>query len=47
MKPKIQDGATYTVVKRSHPAAGQQAFYWLGDNGRELELTEEETDQLP
>ncbi|MGO4192236.1 hypothetical protein AB4Y67_11265 [Arthrobacter sp. YAF17] len=42
MTVKIQDGATYTVVKRAHPAAGQRTYYRLGDNGQELELTDEE-----
>ena len=46
MMVKIQDGATYTVVKRSHPAPEQGAYYWLGDNGQELELTAEEAAEL-
>jgi hypothetical protein len=43
---KVQDGATYTVVKRSSPAAGQRSHYWLGDNGQEIELTHEEAARL-
>lgn len=46
MTVKIQDGATYTIAKRSHPDAGQRTYYWLGDNGQELELTEEEAADL-
>lgn len=46
MTAKIQSGATYTVVKRKHPAAEQRAYYWLGDNGQELELTDEEAKEL-
>lgn len=42
MTVKIQDGATFTVVKRAHPATGQPAYYWLGDNGQELELSDDE-----
>lgn len=43
---KVENGATYTVVSRSHPNPGQQSYYWLGDNGREIELTEQETADL-
>jgi hypothetical protein len=39
---KILDGATYTLTERTSPAPGQRTHYWLGDNGREIELTEEE-----
>jgi hypothetical protein len=42
MTVKSQDGATYTIVKRSRPDTGQRTYYWLGDNGQELELTDEE-----
>lgn len=42
MTVKIQDGATYTIVKRSRPDSGQRLYYRLGDNGQELELTDEE-----
>jgi hypothetical protein len=27
-------------------AAGQQAYRWVGDNGQEIELTEEESAEL-
>jgi hypothetical protein len=43
---KVQDGATYTVVKRSSPGAGQRSRYWLGDNGKEIELTHDEAARL-
>ncbi|MHA7220356.1 hypothetical protein ACX80L_15895 [Arthrobacter sp. MDT1-48-3] len=43
---KVQDGATFTVVKRSSPAAGQSSHYWLGDNGQEIDLTQEEAARL-
>lgn len=46
MTVKIQDGATYTIVKRSHPDTGQRTYHWLGDNGQELELTDEEAADL-
>lgn len=46
MTVKIQDGATYTIIERSPPAAGQRAYCWLGDNGQELELTDEEAAEL-
>ena len=37
MTVKIRDGATYMIAKRSHPDAAQRTYYWLGDNGQELE----------
>ncbi len=43
---KIQDGATYTVVKRSNPTVGRDSHYWLGDNGQEIALTQGETSAL-
>ncbi|MBE1513722.1 hypothetical protein [Nesterenkonia halotolerans] len=43
---KVQNGATYTVTKRPRPRPGQGSFYWLGDNGQEIELTEQETAEL-
>lgn len=43
---KLQNGATYTVTKRSRPRPGQRSFYWLGDNGQEFELTEQEAAEL-
>ncbi|MBO1900928.1 hypothetical protein J4H92_03070 [Leucobacter weissii] len=39
---KIVDGATYTLVRRDDPPPGRRAHCWLGDNGWELELAEEE-----
>ncbi|MCC9144987.1 MULTISPECIES: hypothetical protein [unclassified Arthrobacter] len=42
MEIKIQDGATYTLIKRVDAAAGQQPYRWVGDNGQEIELTDEE-----
>lgn len=46
MNIKIQDGSTYTLIKRSNVAGGQQAYRWVGDNGQEIELTEEEAAEL-
>ena len=43
---KIRDDATYTLVKRSNAAAGQQDYFWLGDNGREIELSDGEAAEL-
>jgi hypothetical protein len=43
---KVLEGATYTVVKRSSPAAGQGSYYWSGDNGQEIELTHDEAGRL-
>ncbi|WDF33719.1 hypothetical protein PTW37_01965 [Arthrobacter agilis] len=43
---KVLDGATYTLVKRSSPAAGQGSHYWLGDNGQEIDLTHDEASRL-
>lgn len=43
---KVQNGATYTLIKRSRPSPGQNDTYWLGDNGQEIELTEEEAANL-
>lgn len=45
-KVRVQDGATYTVVKRSQPSDGQRSHYWQGDNGRKIELTEKEIAEL-
>lgn len=45
MKVKILDGATYSIIKRA-PKSGQWDYVWVGDNGREIELTEEEAAQL-
>ncbi|GAA3406081.1 hypothetical protein [Pseudarthrobacter polychromogenes] len=46
MEIKIQDGSTYTLIKRTNVTAGQQAYRWVGDNGQEIELTEEEAAEL-
>jgi hypothetical protein len=46
MDIKIQDGSTYTLIKRANVAAGQKAYRWVGDNGKEIELTEEEAAEL-
>ena len=46
MRVKIFDGATYSIVKRPRPAPGQSEYYWLGDNGRELDLTDDEAREL-
>lgn len=46
MEIKIQDGATYTIIKRANVAAGQQPYRWVGDNGQEIELTEAEAAEL-
>lgn len=42
---KVVDGATYAIVKRTNPLEGQRAHCWLGDNGLELELTDEEAER--
>lgn len=42
MTVKILDGATYTIIRRAC-APGQRDYVWVGDNGQEIELTEEET----
>jgi hypothetical protein len=46
MTVKIQDGATYTLIERPHPAEGERSHRWVGDNGREIELTDDEAAQL-
>lgn len=46
MEIKIQDGSTYTLIKRANVAAGQNAYRWVGDNGQEIELTDEEAAEL-
>lgn len=46
MRVKIENGATYTITRRTRPASGQSEYYWLGDNGRELDLSEEERSEL-
>jgi hypothetical protein len=43
---KVQNGATYTVIKRRSPGPDQHAYYWLGDNGQESEFTEKEIADL-
>ncbi|MCZ4614892.1 hypothetical protein [Rhodococcus qingshengii] len=47
MTVKIQNGATYTIVKRTNPTDGQRDYYRLGDNGQEIELTDDEAAELP
>jgi hypothetical protein len=45
MQVKILEGATYSIIRR--PAApGQRDYVWVGDNGQELELTDEEAAEL-
>jgi hypothetical protein len=41
MTAKILNGATYTVIKPAS-APDQRDYVWVGDNGQEIELTEEE-----
>jgi hypothetical protein len=43
---KVQNGTTYTVVKRRRSGPDQHAYYWLGDNGQEIGLTEKEIADL-
>lgn len=43
---KVVDGATYALTERARPASDQPSLYWLGDNGQELELTDEEAAEL-
>lgn len=43
---KIVGGATYSLTKRAHPRPDQRSHYWLGDNGQEIELTDEEASEL-
>jgi hypothetical protein len=45
MVVKILDGATNTVIEWL-PTPVQREHSWLGDNGRELELTEEPAEHL-
>ncbi len=42
MKIKTQDGAAYTLTWRTEVMAGQLAYRWMDDSGREIELTDEE-----
>ncbi|MGV0111782.1 hypothetical protein [Arthrobacter sp. CP30] len=44
---KVHGGATYTLIMRPRPDAGERAHYWLGDNGDTIELTDEEAARLP
>lgn len=46
MTVKILDGATYTIIERPRPEQGQARHRWVGDNGREIELTDEEAAAL-
>jgi hypothetical protein len=45
MTVKILDGATYTIMKRAS-ASGPRDYVWVGDNGQEIELTNEEAGAL-
>lgn len=45
MTVKILDGATYTIIKRAS-APGRRDYVWVGDNGQEIELTDEEAAEL-
>lgn len=38
----IVDGASYTLLRHVNPALGQRHHCWVGDNGAEIELTDEE-----
>lgn len=42
---KIIDGAGYTLLRRTDPQPGQRHHCWVGDNGSELELTDEEASE--
>ncbi|MGC5077884.1 hypothetical protein [Agrococcus sp. DT81.2] len=46
MTVKIEDGATYTIIERPRPAEGQPTHRWVGDNGHEIELTDDEAARL-
>lgn len=46
MTVKIEDGATYTLIARPRPADGEAPIRWVGDDGRELELTDDEAAAL-
>lgn len=39
---KVVDGASYTILRRPNPAPGLRHHCWVGDNGSEIELTDEE-----
>ncbi len=43
---KVENGATFTLVERKSPRPGQRSHYWLGDNGQELELSDDEATEL-
>lgn len=43
---KILNGATYSIIQRPNPQPGQRNYYWLGDNGTEIELKDEEARRL-
>lgn len=45
MRVKIVDGSTYSIIKRA-PAIGRRDHVWVGDNGQEIELTDEEVAEL-
>lgn len=44
-KVKVLDGATYTIIKRAS-TPGLRDYRWVGDDGREIELTNEEPEEL-
>lgn len=46
MTVKLEDGATSTIIERVRPAEGQPTHRWVRDNGRELELTDDEAARL-
>lgn len=46
LRVKVQNGAKYTVTKRLRPGPGQRSYYWPGDNGHEVELSEKELAEL-
>lgn len=45
MRVKIISGSTYSIIKRA-PALGRRDYVWVGDNGQEIELTDEEAAEL-
>lgn len=45
-QPRILDGVSYTILRRPHPIPGQRHHCWVGDNGAEIELTEQEASTL-
>lgn len=43
---KVEDGASYTILRRTDPVPGRRHHCWVGDNGAEIELTDEEAASL-